>query len=166
MSIAAGITVYFGSGTLLSRKSELIHKTEPVSSGKPSVPKIPPTAINIPKINKNLPIKSASVSGNTWDMFPDAVAWLATSEVPGQGNVILYAHDWKTLWRDLYLLKPGDAIEIQYKTVWKHYIVTESKDVDQHDVKSILSNNNQLTLYTCAGSFDEKRRVVYAKPKD
>lgn len=164
MSIAAGVIVFFGTGVLLSRKSGPVPKTAPVSSSKPSVPKIPPTDINIPRINKNLPIKSASVSGNTWDMFPDAVAWLATSAAPGQGNVILYAHDWTSLWADLYLLKPGDPIEVRQGTLKWTYRVTESRAVDEHDIQSILSKKNRLTLYTCEGTFDQKRRVVYAEP--
>ncbi|MCX6792168.1 MAG: sortase [Candidatus Gottesmanbacteria bacterium] len=166
VSVVAGITVYFGIGVLLAHRSRPLPKTVPMSISKPSVPKIPPTAINIPKLDKNLPIKSASVSGNTWDMFPDAVAWLATSAVPGRGNVILYAHNWRTLWRDLYLLKPGDPIEIQQENVWKHYVVTDSRDINEHDIKAVLSDKNRLTLYTCDGSFNQKRRVVYADPID
>lgn len=126
----------------------------------------PPTAINIPKINRNLPIKPAEVHDNTWDLFSDAVAWLSTSAAPGDGNVILYAHDWVPLWADLVLLKPGDDIEVEQGNVWKKYKVTTSKAVDQHDVTSILSNSQRLTMYTCEGSFDQKRRVVYAAPVD
>ena len=37
---------------------------------------------------------------------------------------------------------------------------------DPEDVEAILSEDNQLTLYTCEGSFDQKRLVVYADPKD
>lgn len=124
----------------------------------------PPTAINIPKINKNLPIKRATVHGNNWDMFGDAVAWLSTSALPGKGNVILYAHDWKTLWADLNQLKPGDTIEVMQNTIKTTYTVTESRAVEPTDVQSILSKSNRLTLYTCEGSFDQKRRVVYAEP--
>jgi LPXTG-site transpeptidase (sortase) family protein len=179
VSLVAGITVYFGIGLLFSLYRQVkASKTQTnitptvstqsatnVTQTSTAAQNIP-TAINIPKIGKNLPIKPASVHGNNWDMFPDAVAWLATSAVPGQGNVILYAHDWVTLWGDLYLLKPGDAVEIQYNNIWKHYVVSESRDVDQHDVQSILSDKNQLTLYTCEGSFDQKRKVVYASPAD
>lgn len=178
-SLVAGITVYFGTGVLFSpEKQVIVFKTQttvtPTISTQSATALKPtsttarniPTAINIPKIGKNLPIKPATVHGNNWDMFPDAVAWLTTSAEPGEGNVILYAHDWVTLWANLSLLKPGDAVDIQYNNVWLHYIVSEARDVDQHDVQAVLSDNNQLTLYTCAGSFDQKRRVVYAKPAD
>ncbi len=168
LSLVTGATVYAGTGAIPSlrgRLSKTPSTTAPSRSPTPtSATKDPPTAINIPKIGKNLPIKRATVRGNDWDMFPDAVAWLATSAVPGQGNVILYAHNWKTLWRDLYLLMPGDVMEIQHDNTWKRYVVSGSRDVGEHDVQSILSDKNQLTLYTCEGNFDQKRRVVYADP--
>jgi sortase (surface protein transpeptidase) len=163
--VVTGIVVYLGTGVFLSPKFRNVsNKTSDSSTNKPLSSKIPPTAINIPKIGKNLVIKSATVSGNNWDMFPDAVAWLSTSAAPGSGNVILYAHDWTNLWADLYLLTPGDPIEIMQGTISRTYLVSESRAVDEHDIQSILSDKNRLTLYTCEGSFDQKRRVVYADP--
>lgn len=158
--IVAGLTVYGVTGISFGKQKTTPSLITPTVNPKP----IPPTAINIPKIGKNLPIKPATVRGNNWDMFPDAVAWLSTSAVPGKGNVILYAHDWVNLWADLIRLKPGDDIEIQQSNLWKKYKVTESRAVDQHDIQSILSDKERLTLYTCEGNFDQKRRVVYAEP--
>lgn len=123
----------------------------------------PPTSISIPKINKDLPIQAAQVKDNNWQMFDKAVAWLATSQVPGEGNVILYAHNWKSLWADLYKLNPGDKIEVKQNQKIHVYEVYESRAVNPTDVESILSNENMLTMYTCEGSFDQKRRVVFAK---
>jgi LPXTG-site transpeptidase (sortase) family protein len=166
-SAAAGVLVYsLTNPSIWKKKSIAAPTTEKISS--PSAvrnPTAPPTSVNIIKIKKDLPIKPATVRGNDWDMFGDAVAWLSTSATPGKGNVILYAHDWVNLWADLYLLKPGDLIEVRQGDIVHTYEVTQSKAVDQHDVKSILSDENRLTLYTCEGSFDEKRRVVYAKYK-
>ncbi len=170
LSFVVGLTVYFAIGPVISIGRIILTKTQANISPtlslytKPQVIPVTPTAINIPKIHKNLPIKSATIHGNNWDLFGDAVAWLSTSAVPGQGNVILYAHDWGSLWGDLYLLKPGDIIEVQQGNIWKIYKVTESRAVDLHDTQSILSSKNRLTLYTCEGSFDQKRRVVYAEP--
>lgn len=168
VSLIIGITVYFATEPIISINRQMFDQSNitPVLSLSPS-PKalnLPPTAINIPKIHKNLPIKPATVRGNDWDIFSDSVAWLSTSSVPGEGNVILYAHDWQSLWADLYLLKPGDIIEVKQNNLWKKYKVTESRAVGLHDTKSILSGRNRLTLYTCEGSFDQKRRVVYADP--
>jgi LPXTG-site transpeptidase (sortase) family protein len=169
-SLVAGIWVYLGTGQVLSISRWIRTNRQATITPAPSVSPTskatlgPPTAINIPKIHKNLPIKPATVRGNDWEMFGDAVAWLSTSAVPGEGNVVLYAHNWRSLWADLYLLKPGDTIDVEQNNLWKTYTVTESRDVDQHDIQSVLSNENRLTLYTCEGSFDQKRRVVYADP--
>jgi LPXTG-site transpeptidase (sortase) family protein len=164
MSVVAGITVYAGTGIVFG-----VAPAKPVPSSPSATPVQrlrPPTAVNIPKIGKNLPVKPATVNGNTWDLFPDAVAWLTTSAVPGAGNVILYAHDWKNLWGDLSLLVPGDKIEVEQNGVWKQYAVRQSRAVQAGDVQAVLSDKNQLTLFTCEGTFDQKRRVVYAVPVD
>lgn len=170
LSVVAGITVFLGLSSkhiMSSLVSNRTSKEKPMATTTPA-PDLegPPIAVSIPKIHKSLPIKPAHVVGNNWDMFDDAVAWLATSATPGTGNVILYAHDRASLWQDLYLLKAGDSIEVQQGNAWRRYEVTASKTIDPHDIQAILSNNNQLTMYTCEGSFDQKRRVVYAKPLD
>src|SRR3972149_9937058 len=75
--------------------------------------KLPPTQIKIPKFNLDLLISAGLVDGNTWDLYDDKIAWLATSAVPGEGNVILYGHDRRGLFGDLYKLKVGDLIEVK-----------------------------------------------------
>lgn len=124
----------------------------------------PPTEIYIPKINKRLPIQSAVVKGNNWELFEKSVSWLSTSAVPGKGNVILYAHDWVSLWGDLYKVQPGDMVEIDVNGKQFTYKVTESREVSKNDIDAVLSDDNRLTMYTCEGTFDQKRRVVYALP--
>lgn len=170
VSMVAGVTVYFATNQVISMGNRIRTSRQtpvaptPIESPAPKTTPGPPTAINIPKIHKNLPIKPASVRGDDWDMFGDAVAWLSTSAVPGDGNVVLYAHNWPSLWGDLYLLKPGDIIDVEQNNLWKTYKVTESREVDEYDTQSVLSDKNRLTLYTCEGSFDQKRRLVYADP--
>lgn len=162
MSAIAGIVTF----AILNPKVFLPSKTS-LSVATPSpIPKkelVPPSAIYIPSIGKNLPIKPATVRGNDWDLFDDAVAWLSTSAVPKQGNVILYAHDWTSLWADLYKLKAGDPILVLQGDDWIPYSVTESRAVGLHDVQSILTDKDRLTLYTCEGDYDQKRRLVYAQ---
>jgi len=160
VSVLVGVGVY-GLLTANFRKTTVTPLMETIVT---PAPKFPPTRIRIPKLEIDLAVKSATVSGNTWDMFDDAIAWLSTSSVPEQGNVILYGHNRKNLFLDLYKLAAGDSIEIEQQGVWLRYIVTESKSVTPKDVASILSDENRLTLYTCEGSFDQKRRVLYAQP--
>lgn len=121
-----------------------------------------PSDIKIPKLNLDLAISPSVVKGNDWEVFDDRVAWLSTSAVPGKGNTILYAHERAGLFGDLYKLKIGDEISV-YNGNWITYKVTELHLVKPTDVNSILSNDNRLTLYTCEGTFDQKRLVVYAE---
>ena len=126
--------------------------------------KLPPTTIRIDKLDKFLPISAALVHDNEWDIFDNQVSWLSTSAVPGEGNVILYAHDRPEMFGDLNELEKGDTIEVLQNDVWRRYEVRETRSVTPSDVEAILSDDNQLTLYTCEGSFDQKRLVVYADP--
>lgn len=161
VSLLVGVGVYF----LLAPKPQ--HAVlSPIAETQVAAPtqKIPPSQIRIPSLSLDIPVKSASVNGNTWDMFDDAIAWLSTSAVPGQGNVIMYGHNRKNLFLDLYTLKIGDMIEVEHNGIWQKYSVIESRAVKPNDVASILSNEDRLTLYTCEGNFDQKRRVLYATP--
>jgi len=121
-----------------------------------------PTNIKISKLNLDLAVSPSVVKDNNWELFDDRVAWLSTSNLPGKGNTILYAHDRPGLFGDLYKLKKGDQVEI-YNNKWFTYKVIEVRKVNPTDVNSILSDKNRLTLFTCNGSFDQKRLVVYAE---
>lgn len=129
------------------------------------ITKKPPVRIRIAKLNIELPIKAALLQNGEWDMFDDAVSWLASSAVPGDGNIILYGHNRKHLLSKLTSLTQGDIIEVLQGNEWISYKVYESRIVNPKDVESIVSSSNQLTIYTCEGIFDQKRRVVYAKPQ-
>jgi len=144
---------------------ESVEESVQVTPPSPTT-KLPPTAIRIDKLDKFLPISAALVHDNEWDIFDNQVSWLSTSAVPGEGNVILYAHDKLEMFGDLNELEEGDIIEVLQSDVWKRYEVRETKSVDPQDVEAVLSEDNQLTLYTCEGSFDQKRLVVYSEPKD
>lgn len=125
--------------------------------------KLPPVEVKIDSIKLDLAVSAGLVYGNTWDLYDDKIAWLATSAVPGEGNVILYGHDRRGLFGDLYKLKIGDAVQVKKGNDWFNYKVTEVKRVLPSDVVSILSDKNRLTMYTCDGSFDQRRLVVYAE---
>lgn len=122
----------------------------------------PPTGITFPSLEKSLVVSAGVIRNGEWDLFDDKAAWLATSAVPGEGNVIIYAHNTKNLFGDLNQLKVGDLIEVTQADTRHRYQVRERRKINPNQVEAILSPNNQLTLYTCEGSFDQKRLVVYA----
>lgn len=171
VSFLVGITIFLltspgGFGISLGQKREGRPSDTTKTLSSPTT-RIPPTAIRIAKLDKSLPVIAALVRDNEWDLFDDKVSWLSTSAVPGEGeNVILYAHNTPEMLGDLNKLEKGDIIEVQQNDIWTKYVVRESRKVTPKDVEAILSDNNQLTLYTCEGSFNQKRRVVYAEPED
>jgi LPXTG-site transpeptidase (sortase) family protein len=121
-----------------------------------------PTDIKIPKLNLDLAVSPSVIKGNEWQLFDDRVAWLSTSAIPTKGNTILYAHDRYGLFGDLYKLKVGDEVFV-YAENWITYHITRIHSVIPSDVNSVFGNVNRLTLYTCEGTFDTKRLVVYAE---
>lgn len=127
----------------------------------PSIQKDGPTNLIISKLNLNLAISPSKVDGNNWEVFDDRVAWLASSALPGSGNTILYTHERPGLFLNLYRLKIGDEIKI-YHNSWLTYKITKIKVVNSSDTASILSDKNQLVLFTCSGLKDQKRLIIYA----
>lgn len=128
---------------------------------------IPPVSIAIPTLSLNLQIEPGIVQNNQWTLYDDKISWLATSEPPGSGkNVILYGHNRPLLFGPLDNLEIGEEIIVKNTEESFTYTVAEKRKVLPEEVDVIISPKNQLTLYTCEGSFDERRLVVIAYPKE
>ena len=123
-----------------------------------------PDRISIPSIQLELPITAATISENQWLLYDDKVSWLSTSAVPRTGNVILYGHNRVNLFGNLKKVEAGGEIKIWDGAKTHSYKVVEKRQVAPGDVDVVLSDKDQLTLYTCDGSFDQKRLVVIAHP--
>lgn len=126
--------------------------------------KIFPSEINIDRLSLNLIISPGIIKDNKWTLYDDRVSWLSTSGDLNQGNIILYAHNKPNLFGDLTDLEIGDEIIIVGSGKKQLYAVKEKRKVLPTDVDAVISNKNELTLYTCNGSFDEKRLIVKAEP--
>lgn len=127
----------------------------------------PPVAITIPSLALDLSISPGIVQNNQWTLYDDRISWLATSEPPGSGkNVILYGHNRPLLFGSLDKLQIGEEIIVKNSEETFTYVVSEMRKVLPEEVDVIISPKNQLTLYTCDGSFDERRLIVIAYPKE
>ncbi|MBI2022204.1 sortase [Candidatus Daviesbacteria bacterium] len=124
-----------------------------------------PEKIIIPSLLIDLPIAEGVISDNKWTLFEDKVSWLSTSKPAGFGNVILYAHNKEQLLGKLKNIKLGEEIKIIQEGKTYFYIVSEKKKISPEDIDAILTERDQLTIYTCDGSFDQRRLVVVALPK-
>lgn len=124
-----------------------------------------PTQISVPVVNINLNISPGIISGDDWTLYDDKASWLSTSATLGKGNVIVYGHNLDNILGNLKNVKIGEDIIIHSNEKEFLYNVTEKKAVSPNDTESVLSSENQLTLYTCDGAFDRKRLIVIGKPK-
>ncbi|MEK7165546.1 MAG: sortase, partial [Patescibacteria group bacterium] len=130
-----------------------------------SVSRKAPTQIAFPALDLTLGVAEATITGDSWTLFETQASWLATSAEPGKGNVILYAHNRKGLFGSLNKLQVGAQIDVSHEGREYHYIVSEKQSVSPRDVNAILAGGDRLTLYTCDGTFDQKRLVVVALPR-
>ncbi len=124
-----------------------------------------PTQISVPSVNISLNISPGIISGNDWTLYDDKASWLSTSATLGKGNVIIYGHNLEPLLGNLKNIEVGDEIKILSNDKEFEFIVTEKKAVSPDQTNAVLSDENQITLYTCDGAFDRKRLIVIAKPK-
>jgi len=123
-----------------------------------------PTAVSVESAGINIPIAPGLIQEGEWTLYDDKAAWLSTSSVPGEGNVIIYAHNRPGQFAHLGRAEVGDKIVLAYEGNPLIYKIENIKKVEPNDVDAILSDDDQLTLYTCEGTFDEKRLIVTAKP--
>lgn len=123
-----------------------------------------PSSISIPTLGLELPVAAGVVKENQWTLFEDKASWLSTSEEPGFGNIIIYAHNRPNLFGNLDDILVGDEIVLAHQGKPHFYKVNEVRKVTPDDIGAVLSSKNRLTLYTCDGAFDQKRLVVIAEP--
>lgn len=123
-----------------------------------------PDRIYFPLFDLSLDISEGEIKDNKWTLYDDRVSWLSTSALPSEGNVILYAHNLPHLFGNLNKLSKGDEIVVMYNQKTFKYIVEKVVKVLPNDIDAVTSSQNQLTLYTCDGSFDQRRLIVTALP--
>ncbi len=124
-----------------------------------------PTKIIAGSVNVDLNISPGIIIGNDWTLYGDKASWLSTSSTLGKGNVIIYGHNLENLLGNLKNVKIGDEIKILSNDKEFIYEVIEKKAVSPDETEAVLSDENQLTIYTCDGAFDRKRLIVIAKPR-
>ena len=159
--------LFWNYKSIKNRASQIFAHTSNVALQQEAVnvdTKLPPTQITFPKLNKSIVVSASIIDNGVWGLSDDKASWLATSAVPGEGNVIIYAHNRPGLFGNLGALQIGDEIILTQNNKLITYKVRKTLAIKPNQVEAILSPNNQLTLYTCDGTFDQKRLVVYADP--
>lgn len=124
-----------------------------------------PVRLEIPDLDINLPVFPATITKGTWETTRSGVSFLTSSSAPGtRGNSVFYGHNTPNLLGKLSRVKPGqevivvrqDGSRVTY-TVQFTAIVTPNQThiLDQ-------TEDERLTMFTCAGLFDQKRFVAVA----
>lgn len=112
-------------------------------------------------------VESARLEGGKWPLSENKAVFLENSAYPGgNGNIVIYAHNWPDLFGELKHAKEGQVITLVTKNgyEWKYqiHLITE---VDASQTTWVQPTETEvLTLYTCSGIFDRQRLIIQAIP--
>lgn len=153
--------------TLLSFNSYNYTNTKTVKTANSET--AAPVRIAIPSLGINLPIFKSAIVNNVWQTTDLGASYLASSPLPGsEGNSIIYAHNWLSLFGKLQSAKIGQDVVVTYPDGTKKTFVISYISVVSPNQSSILapSKDKRLTLYTCTGFLDSHRFVAVAILKE
>lgn len=125
-----------------------------------------PQRIMIPSLDINLPVETAEIAYNTWEVSETTASFGRGSSIPGTiGNSVIFAHARPHLFGDLDQIKEGELIHVFTNYDWFVYEVTELMIVEPDNIEVIKKRDaTELTLFTCIGANDSHRFVVKATP--
>lgn len=126
-----------------------------------------PKELFIPRIGLTVPLTAGEYYTETsaWNVSSTHAHFATISALPNDhsGNTVIYGHNSKEIFAQLFSLNVGDLVEI--KTVDNLTFVYKMRDTARvrPDEVSVLDTTNlpQLTLLTCEGTWNEHRRLVY-----
>lgn len=124
-----------------------------------------PIHITIADLGISIPVEQATVVENKWPTTDKGASYLTSSPLPGkEGNSVIYAHNWRSLFGNLVQAKVGQEVVIMYPNNTKKTFVIAYTSVVSPNESTILapSNDKRVTLYTCTGLLDSQRFVAVA----
>lgn len=124
-----------------------------------------PQRIIIPSASINLPIESAKIAYNTWEVSDTTASFGEGSALPGSiGNTVIFAHAREGLFGSLDKASEGELIYVFTNHDWFAYKISDSLIVPPTQVDVIQqSHGSELTLFTCIGPGDSHRLVLKAQ---
>ncbi|MCA9343272.1 sortase, partial [Candidatus Saccharibacteria bacterium] len=122
-----------------------------------------PTQLVISELSIDLPIYPTEIIEGDWEEIDNGLLYLKESPLPGEiGNSVIYGHNTPNLLGNMYSIKTGSQIQVEYsdKTT-QTFVVISAFNVTPEQTHILNgSTNSKLTIFTCNGFFDEKRFVV------
>lgn len=128
-----------------------------------------PTRLEIPDLNISLPVKPAAITDGKWETTRSGVSFLTSSSVPGtHGNSVFYGHNTPNLLGKLSRVKPGSQVVVERQDGSQiTYTVQFTATVTPNQTHILdQTEDERLTIFTCAGLFDQKRFVAVAVPNE
>lgn len=113
----------------------------------------------------SLPVVEAGRENGVWAVSQTSANHVKQSALPNEkGNIIIYGHNLKKIFGYLSDTKIGDVIRIRMTDgALYQYKVTETHYVSPSNTALLAPTQNEvLTVYTCAGLLDSLRFVVRA----
>lgn len=113
------------------------------------------------------PIAEGVIQDGKWTVHEKEATFLASSARPGEkGNSILYGHNKREILGNIRVLVPGEKILITTSDGAEHwYAVEKTQQVAADNLEWLQPTEDEvLTIYTCAGFLDRERFVVRAVP--
>lgn len=123
-----------------------------------------PLHILIPSAQITLPVVTAKIAYNTWEVSETTASFGEGSSLPGTiGNTVIFAHARPGLFGSLPDAKVGELVYVFTKHDWYTYRVIERLIVSPDNTAVIQqSSGAELTLFTCTGPGDSHRLVLKA----
>ncbi len=121
-----------------------------------------PSWVILPSVGIDLPVKTAIINYDTWEVSLDSASYGDTTTIPGNsGNTVIFAHDLDPLFSQLPNVVEGDYIHVFTEKDWFVYKITETTIVSPEDIHILKPKGHyEITLYTCTGENYSKRFIV------
>ncbi len=153
--------------------SHKLFSRNPQNLSTPSAVEIPQKKLALPvhiSVGNlvDIPIESFLVEDDSLPVSDIKATFTLNSSKPGEaGNTIIYGHNSNQIFGRMRLLKGGERVVITTDDDQQHeYYVVDVQEYSLDQIDPLHPTNEEiLTLYTCAGFFDSKRLVVQAVPR-
>ena len=127
-----------------------------------------PLSISVPTLKLNLELEPGFILDGKWTVSSQKANYLFTAGRPGTpANTIIYGHNTRKIFGQLYRLKKGDELVITIQDGQEfEYEVAEKLTVKPDQLDYLAGHGQEeLALYTCTGLLDSKRLIIRAIPR-
>ena len=167
----SGVTLLLVAGFLMIRRyfPATPSFTVSVSGDQPSesISSLMPVRLEIPDLGVNLPVLPGTITDGKWETTKKGASFLTSSALPGtRGNSVFYGHNTPNLLSKLSRVKPGQEVVLTRQDGSQVIYSVQSTATVTPNQTHILdeTRDERLTIFTCAGLFDQKRFVAVAVP--